>query len=305
MTMHCHQWDALLDDWRDGRLDATAAEACRLHTTACGRCADVLALFEDELLTEHDGVDLADGILARTSGSACGLARRHLGSRPDGDLDPGTTSLLEAHLEHCSDCAALDDILVWAVPAVAELGQVELDPAFTFDVLRATSSARARRRSGAVQRLRERFVGWWENQFTRPGFAWEAAFVATVIAVIVVGTPGSPARNTPRKALNAGQASPTWMLDQAETVVGTVAGTIDGLKTDIDQRRDRTAPNRADLRRHTGNLSEAVVDIDSKAAKVEIARIRRDIDELWETWRTSGSSADAPEDSTSDKTTPQ
>jgi len=309
MTMHCHQWDALLDDWRDGRLDPTAAEACRSHAAGCSRCADILALFEDDILGGDDGIhdsaDLLSGVLARTSGSACGRARELMGARPDGELDAETAAMLAAHLEHCSDCAALDGILAWVMPAVGELAEPEPDQAFTFDVLRATSAARRRRRSGAAHRLRERMAGWWESQIARPHFAWEAAFVATVLAVIVFGTPLSPARNTPRKALEAVQASPGWMIGRAGSVVGSAGEAVVDLKADIDHRRDRTAPNRADLRRHSGKLGEAVFDADTEAARAEFERIRGDIDQLWKTWRASGRPGETPADTSHEESAPR
>jgi hypothetical protein len=308
MTMHCHQWDALFDDWRDGRLDPTAAEACRAHAAGCSRCADVLALFEDDALGAddlHGQVDLLSGVLARTSGSACGRARDLMGARPDGDLDDESVAMLAAHLEHCSECAALDGILAWAMPAVRELAEPEPDPAFTFDVLRATSAARHRRRSGAIYRVRERAVAWWETQISRPQFAWEAAFVATVLAVIVFGTPLSPARNTPRKALEAVEAGPGWMIGRAGSVVGAAGEAVVELKADIDRRRDLTAPNRADLRRHSGNLGEAVFDADADAARAELDRIRDDIDELWKTWRAAGENGAAPADTSNEESLPR
>ncbi len=297
MRLDCRQWDALLDDWRDGRLDAATADACRIHADGCHRCREILDLLDGDLPVFTDAPDLTADILSATSGSACDRARDLIGASPDGETAPADAALLAAHLEHCTDCAEVAEIVAWAVPAVAELAEPEPAEAFTYDVLRATSQARRSRRSGSIGRMGQRIGAWWDEQVRRPNFAWEIAFVATVLAVAVFGTPVSPGREAPRRALEVVRAGPDWVIARGGEAVAAFADLMVDLKEGMDDRRDRTAPDRADLQRHGLELGGALLDADRDAAAEELGRIRNDIDRIWEEWRNGDPSSALPDTS--------
>jgi len=298
MSMDCTRWDSLLDEWRDGCLDEVTALSCSDHAADCCRCGEILDLLESVAETDFDGsVDLCADVLEATCGGACGRARVLLGGRSNQDHGDDSDVLLDHHLQHCPDCSELARILDWALPVLNEMGHFETDPVFTYDVLRATSASRARRRSGVVSRWFERTSAWWEDQIRRPQFAAEMAYVATVLAVLIFGTPLSPAQQTPRRVLAAVQTSPAWVMDQGRSLVVVVAGALDATRSEINERRDRTAPDRADLQRHGKELGSALVDRDLKNAEQELDVIRRDIEKLWGTWRAL-EPAQSPRDST-------
>jgi hypothetical protein len=296
MSIDCSRWDFLLDDWREGRLDELTARTCDDHVETCDRCRDILTVLEG--MTEiNDSPDLCADVLAATSGGTCERALTLLGERPDGGLSSRHCDLLDSHLKHCSDCAELARILHWTMPVLHDMAEFEADQAFTYDVLRATSASRARRRAGAWQRGAERASAWWEGLSRRPHFAMEMAYVATVLAVLIFGTPLSPARNAPRKALEVVQASPVWVMEHFASVVGSAGGVLDSTRDDIGERRDRTAPDRSDLQRHGKELGSALIDRKFDNAEQELNVIRTDLEKLWDTWRASGL-ADTPRDST-------
>lgn len=293
MSMDCRRWLELCDDWREGRLDPAASRACRDHAVACPDCAEVLALLEGPLGADGaDAPDLVAGVLAATTGAACDRARERLGAAPD--------ALLAGHLEHCPDCAGLARILAWLPPVLVEMAEAAPDDAFAYDVLRATSSSRARRRAGALPRLRERAAAWWESQIRRPQFAWEAAWVATVLAVLIFATPMSPGRETSRRALAAVQAGPGWVLEQAGGAAGEAGLWLADRAADLDERNARTAPYRVDLRRHAGELGDALRRGDAAAARDRLGSLGRDAEQLWDIWRAGGAPRESMHDTNRD-----
>lgn len=293
MNTRCTAWEALLDAYLGGGLAADDAAFFRSHAAACDRCRDLLRLVSADLpaLAGEEAPRLADSVIAVTSGPACGRAEALLGARPDGALSADESLLLQGHLDHCRACADLALTLESALATVRELAEPELDPAFTYDVLRATSAARARKCGGALPRLADRFGAWWQGQAARPQFAWEVAFAATVVLVLLFGTPLSPARRAPAKALAAVQASPGWMIDTAGDLTGVAGERIGGVRQDVTERRNRTAPDRADLLRHGREAGAALLHGDLDTAAQRLRAAGGDLTRLWRDWRDDGSAA--------------
>ncbi len=287
MNTRCTAWEALLDAYLGGSLDGRDAAFFQSHAAACDRCRDLLRLVSADLpaLAGEEAPRLADSVIAVTSGPACGRAEALLGARPDGNLPADELLLLQAHLDHCRACAELALTLDAALATVRELAEPELDATFTYDILRATSATRARKRGGALPRLADRLGAWWQGQAARPQFAWEVAFAATVVLVLLFGTPLSPARRAPARALAAVQAGPGWMIDTAGELTGIAGAGIGAVQQDVAERRNRTAPDRADLLRHGREAGAALLhgDFDTVAQRLQAAG--GDLTQLWNDWR--------------------
>nr|MBC8422951.1 zf-HC2 domain-containing protein [bacterium] len=152
MNGHCERWQALLDGFLAGRLDAADRTFVLGHADGCESCRDLLKLVSADLpeLGDPDGLQAADltgAVLAATTGPACARAEILLAERPDGTLKERDAALLDDHLDHCDACQELAPTLTWVMPAVAGLAGPELDPGLSYDLLRPTAAARAPHRA--------------------------------------------------------------------------------------------------------------------------------------------------------------
>ena len=292
MTRDCERWDARLDDFLAGRLDASEETLFLAHADFCPRCGDLLRLVGADLPDLGDAEDsavpdLTADVMAATSGGSCERAAELLARRPDGDLSERDGALLDAHLAHCDDCCELARTLAWVLPTVADLADPELDAAFTYDVLRGTALYRERKRAGVLGRFGDRVRSWWGGQVRRPQFAWEVAFGATVVLVLLFGTPLSPGRETPARVLEVVRAGPDWILERAGNAVGAVGDLLSDLHADLETRRNRTAPDRSDLKRHGQEMGASLLDGDLDAAGEDLGAVREDFGKMWKNWRAS------------------
>ena len=191
--MSCSWFDERLDELLAGDLPADEQARAAAHAADCPRCGEVYAL-----LSEASGRrpveaprDLADTVLSRTSGRPCERARASLGDLLDGALGPVDRRLVEAHLGHCADCAALAAAaarLGAELPAFAELPP---PPDLAEGVL-ARTRGRTGRRVAAGRRWQEAV----RRLFARPRIAWEAGYVAALLLWLVFGASWSPLRTT-------------------------------------------------------------------------------------------------------------
>ena len=194
--MECTQFSDQLEAWLDGTLRAGEQARAEAHVAACRRCRELYTLMCADL--ESPSVEtpggLAESILARTSGPACGRALTLLGDHVDDTLDWLDGELVGAHLHECADCAVLATVLTRLgedLPAFAEL---RADTALLDDVL-----ARTRPRTARWSALRD-WVGG-RRLFGRPRIAWEAGYLAAMVVWLVFGASWSPLRATPVQAL--------------------------------------------------------------------------------------------------------
>ena len=184
--MDCVTFKEKLADFLEGNLTREAHEAAKRHLSFCTDCRREFDIVRGHinLLPEEEQASLTHAILARTSGHACERAQQILCNYMDNKLGDEESHLVALHLEHCSNCKTIAGTL-------AELGEIlpgmaELDPGsyFTDAVLQETSML-ARPRAGRLKGLKE----WWTGLVQRPRFAWEAAYVGTLIFVLLFGTP--------------------------------------------------------------------------------------------------------------------
>jgi hypothetical protein len=134
-------------------------------------------------LDDREHESLTQAILARTSRGGCAAARDRLCDFVDGALGALDRDLVGGHLEHCAACADLAAALAETasvLPVFATLApRYSLVPA----VLAATSRRTVRPTLG------ERAAAWLARAAARPRFALEAAYVLTVLLLVVLGNP--------------------------------------------------------------------------------------------------------------------
>ncbi len=195
--MSCSWFEERLDELLAGTLPAADQARAAAHAAECPRCGEVYGLvagISGRRPAEAPG-DLAVAVLSRTSGQPCERARARLGDLLDDTIDQVDRQLVEAHLHHCADCAALAAAaarLVGELPALAELSP---PPELAEAVLARTSRPAARRRA-AVDRWRDGV----RRLFARPRIAWEAGYVAALLVWLAFGASWSPLRATALEA---------------------------------------------------------------------------------------------------------
>lgn len=305
--MDCRAWENQIDDYLADRLTPAQREQAETHLASCSRCRELLATARGNLdiLSVADEQDLTGAILAATSGPACGRARELLGDLVEGSLPATDSQLVRAHLEHCPECAALSITLTWLLPQLHEMAELTPDDGFTADVMLATIGGAGTRRS-----WRERLVTWWQEQLVRPRFSWEAAYVGTLLLVLLFGTPVSPLKDAPPKALEIVQASPAGLisgLEQPATAagnqlagwgrtgwgasggkIGRLAGTI---SADLAARRQRAAGSLEELRQHGEASREALFAGDLIMMLHHLGEMPQDIGQCWQDWWQSNGQA--------------
>jgi hypothetical protein len=174
-------------------------------------------------------------VLARTSGRACDRAEGQLGDYLDGTLDHDDAGLVAEHLEHCAPCRAVARMIAEMRAPLRRMATIDPGPGFTAAVIGATTGARApsRERARALAPLGARpralalapaalWMRWceiWQTLVARPRFALEAAYVGTLLLMLLVGLPRSPLRGLPARAIELAELNP----------VRAVSGLVSGL----------------------------------------------------------------------------
>jgi len=303
--MNCREWESQLDDFLSGRLSAERRQQAEEHLASCPACSELYATAQSvrETLVGPEQTDLTEAILARTSGPACGRAEEQLCALIHEQLDHTDTQLVRAHLEHCEKCAALAGTLTWLLPLLPRMAEVDPGPAFTSGVLAATR--RLGTRAGERRPTwRDRLHAWWQDVRTRPQFALEAAYAGTLLLILLFGTPVSPFKDTPPRALEVVQAGPSSVasvfvtesssVSQAVKVGGERAWKVTGgqvekatrdLTSSLGARWEWSTSARANLGRHSKELSDALLHIDLARSALHLKELGKDIQQLWRDWR--------------------
>jgi anti-sigma factor RsiW len=182
--MNCETFLRILADYQENALAPERRREAEAHLAICEGCRS---------LVQPDAPippDLAKGILARTTGSACRRLKEQAAAHVDGELDGLQSALVEGHLEHCPQCAALVSALREISTVLPSLAMVDPGPIFTRDILAATSRNPAWQPAAepfSWQDLGERLV----RLLRRPRIAFEAAYVGTLAGFLFVSYPGS------------------------------------------------------------------------------------------------------------------
>lgn len=221
--MNCHELEERLERLVAGELAGDERQVCAQHLAGCGVCRELEALAR----IAEPAVDLVQQVLDRTTGDACAAARELLCERTDGNLRGIDEELVEGHLGGCSECRALAgalDALAIDLPRLSDLSPGE---SFVGAVLRRTLPWRVL--------LRRWWSRAWPRWVQRPRFALEAAYVATLVLLLIVATPGSPLEAMPLRAVELARTPPASRLD------GTVSRTRAGLTAGLEALRGSEA----------------------------------------------------------------
>ena len=126
---------------------------------------------------------LTQAILARTSGGGCAAARERLCDLIDGALAPFDRDLTDGHLTHCAACADLAAALAETAGVLPSFAALAPRSSVVGDVLLATS------RRPAQPAFGDRVAAWLRRAAARPRFSLEAAYVMTVLLLVILGNP--------------------------------------------------------------------------------------------------------------------
>jgi len=210
--MTCRVLENVLDSYLAGKLNASSAEAVENHIRSCEDCGRLLALARGELELPA-GEAFTASVLQRTVGSACARARKLLGDRFDGALQPLDAELLGGHLDRCESCRALASALSLLQADLPGMGEIEPDPFFAPAVLRRLAAMQVSRR-----RLGDRIRQWWAGVVHRPRFSLEAAYIGTLVVILALGNPPSLSFGSFR-TLGSNRSLPGLALQQVSVKV--------------------------------------------------------------------------------------
>lgn len=255
---------------------------------------------------DFDAESFVGDVLGRTSGSACERASARLGDLMADRLTGLDRQLVQAHLEHCPRCRELAVTEGWLAALLPRMAEVEPGPEFLATVLQRTTAV-GRTAVGVAAPTgpagwMDRLGRWWERQIVRPQFAVQAAYVATVLLVLVTYTPGSPLRQVPQKALTVITAGP-----EATPVIGPamvrVGDWVDGQGAEVAdvgrsqvrnywqrfndslvRRADRSRGSRTELGRHWQNMLAMARARELGGVGYELLAVVRSSQEVWWQW---------------------
>jgi predicted anti-sigma-YlaC factor YlaD len=184
--MDCRTFESLVADFQQGNLAPDICSDVERHLDNCKPCrllADI-ASGKLDLLPPSSQQALTLSILTKTSGPACGQAQELLCGFVDGALPKPDAALVSQHLEYCAECHGLAANLIELQQLLPSLAGIQPDPVFAEEVARATDGT-YRLQPG----LRTRLLEWWIRLVQRPRFSFEAAYLGTLVLVLLVGNP--------------------------------------------------------------------------------------------------------------------
>ncbi len=182
--LDCRTAQNWIPDLVSGDLSQEQRRELDVHMVNCEVCAEVLNqyLFADTEDGEALDSEEVTMILARTSGSACPLAHHMIF---DDDTGANDRTLLNDHIVHCPQCRALSETWEWVNPTLESMAVLNPGPEFLDNVLEKTSGRSVTAPLG--HRIREWWKGLGDLIVTRPRFALEFSYIATLILVLVFG----------------------------------------------------------------------------------------------------------------------
>ena len=298
--MNCEHFIDRLEGLLDGVLPADEQVRALAHAASCPDCRLIHESTCDPFESPGDEVpaNLTVAILARTSGPTCGRAQERLGEHVDGGLDRADRELVDAHLRHCGDCAALATALVRLDDDLPAFAALQPDAELTAAVLARTRAGtdrasaagrvttlkdRVRRaaRAGRAAVLQESIRRAGRRFLARPRIAWEAGCAAALAAWLVCGASWSPLRTVPMEALALVRQGAVGAQDAGSRSVAAINLRVTGLRErgveaarngasvvaggvlDVLFARYRQIAGAApDVGRHWGQLVRAVRDRD-------------------------------------------
>ncbi len=257
-------------------------------------------------LPKVDADKFTNGVLGRTTGSACNRATEQLGDLMGDRLTGTDRQLVQAHLEHCGDCRQLAVTVGWLNPLLPRMAEIDPGPEFLAGVLTRTTQAASPveyfEHPRGMAGLMDRLGRWWEQQILRPQFAMQAAYVATVLLVLVFATPISPLRNVPGQALQVVSAGPQaapyigpamikasdWMEQGTAHAVTAGRSRASNRWQRFDQamtrRTDRTSASRSEFKTHWQTMIDQAQARELGRAGYEFLEALRTGNVVWNQW---------------------
>lgn len=203
--MNCRDLERLLERYVAGELPLSDREAAHGHVDACAGCRDLVQLariaYEPANPAEAEPPPgLVADVLSRTAGSSCTAAERALCDYVDRELPGERRRGVAAHLGACPECSSLAGALARLSTDLPRLAEIDPGERFVHSVLAATLPAHVR--------LRRWWQQTWPRWVQRPRFAVEAAYVSTLILVLIFSVPGSPLQAMPGQAAELARTAP-------------------------------------------------------------------------------------------------
>ncbi len=255
---------------------------------------------------EFDADAFVGGVLGRTTGGACGRAVEQLADLMDDQLQGLDRQLVQAHLEHCTGCRQLAVTMGWLHPLLPQMVEIDPGPEFLAGVLARTSLAAQpivhSEHPLGLAGLMDRFGRWWEKQIVRPEFSLQAAYVATVVVVLLTATPWSPLREVPGQALTVVTAGPESMPIVGPAVTRTgqwldtrtaeavdaghdrAGNTWQDFEAGLDRRSERSASSRDELKFHWETLKDQAEARDLGGMGYELLAALSSWNVVWDQW---------------------
>jgi hypothetical protein len=258
----CNVFSKLLEEFLDGRLAAARMEAARDHLRECAACRETARMLgwgrEGELPQPPPGLTAA--ILERTTGSPCAGARERLADFADRALGEVDNELVRLHLERCPECTAVARVLVRLAVDLPLLAELDPGERFTAEVVAATRAGRERGDRWVV-----RVATAWQGLVRRPRFAWEGAYVATILFVLVFGIPTAPFAGVSRQIrMLAGEPSAAAIGRPLSEFQDQLSGRVDELEErwQVLEQKATTASRqvRDDLARRSAGSWDQIVN---------------------------------------------
>ncbi len=295
--MDCRQLTDAIPGYLEGALSPETLSAADAHLRTCTRCRTLMSLLQSEVpdLPPTEDDTFVREVLSRTSGASCRRAEAQLDTFLDGTLPGEDATLLAGHLTHCPACRSLMETLFTLRIPLREMGSIDPGPMFVRNVLRATVR-RSPAQGARLARLRE----GWRRLLWRPRIAFEGAYVATLIMIVIFGTPISPLRDLPSNTLSLARSDPPRLTELLSPPMAALhnavrrTGEILWRETGGNwvggvRRRSETLTSRvhavgkatAELREDGEALREAVFAGDFGRTGLQLRRVRADVKQIW------------------------
>jgi hypothetical protein len=289
MKRECRDFEDRLGDILAGALSAADLRPAMEHPAECPRCRRLMDVARGklDLLPSGSGQVLAREVLRSTSGPACGRAREQICDFADGELSGDDARLLEIHIESCRECAGLSQVLKELHAELPRMAELDPGPIFTREVLAATTGKQSSSPGGL-----EVLAAWWNAVIRRPRFAWEAAYVGTLLLALVIGNPAllSMAASSPLEGVR-GKTRQMWTLTTAEltglssAAVARAEETAGHLSNRVNENPVQAKDSVARVWQEGLQWAESVVPLDSAHLREWTARTMQMLRDTWKSLR--------------------
>jgi hypothetical protein len=226
----CERWRQAVFEASDPARAVVVDGRLAPHRETCAACRRWLDVYLQGL---NDAVTIAGvggAAASRTARAACTRARELMAAGfdgSDGRLDSTEHALVDGHLTGCDACREVEAAMSAAAEWLPTMAEVDPGPFFTAQVLAATSRRPARTRFADAWRAA------WAAMIARPRFPIEAAYVATVVLVLVAGNPTAAFERTTARI----EPARVHLAVGLETLNRTVTGRLGRLTEGAERRR--------------------------------------------------------------------